>query len=160
MPGRVTGSKGSTSRIRWGRIVVAAIMSEVGVLAVLFAAIGAYTLATPSMSDAQYSSLGEDVGYYVAPAAGAVMTFLAALWATRGLTSAFVPHGTLVGIASVLLTVGFIVSARPDHRAMYVIAFALRLVGGYVGGVVAERRSTVKAAAFETVARSGHGSAR
>ena len=30
------------------------------------------------MTDAQYSSLGEEVGYYVAPAAGAVMTFLAA----------------------------------------------------------------------------------
>ena len=160
MPGREAGSAVLTSRIRWGRIMVAAILSEVGVIGVLFAAIAAYTLATPSVSDAQYSSLGEEVGYYVAPAAGALMTFLAALWATRGLTSAFVAHGTLVGIAGVLLTVGFIVGARPDHRVMYVIAFALRLVGGYVGGVVAERRSTAKAAAPETVARSAHESAR
>ena len=145
MPGRETGPAGATSRIRWGRIVVAAIMSEVGVIAVLFAAIAAYTFATPSMSDAQYGSLGEEVGYYVAPAAGAVITFLAALWATRGLTSAFVPHGTLVGIASVLLTVGFIASARPDHRVMYVIAFALRLAAGCAGGAIAERRFKAKA---------------
>ena len=160
MPGREAGSTVPTSRIRWGRVMVAAIMSEVGVIGVLFAAIAAHTLATPSMSDAQYSSLGEEVGYYVAPAAGAVMTFLAALWATRGLTSAFVTHGTLVGIAGVLLTVGFIVGARPDHRVMYVIAFALRLAGGYAGGVVAERLSKAKGVAPGTVGRSAHGSAR
>ena len=44
MPGREAGSAVLTSRIRWGRIMVAAILSEVGVIGVLFAAIAAYTL--------------------------------------------------------------------------------------------------------------------
>src|SRR5688572_17662500 len=92
----------SKSRIRWGRILFAAVMSEVGVIAVLFAAIASYTWVAPAMTDAQYNALGEEVGYYLAPATGAVMTFIAVLWATRGLTSSFLAHGMLVGIVGVL----------------------------------------------------------
>ncbi len=124
--------------IRWGRILIAAIVSEIGVIAALFAVITGYTLLTPAITDAQYNSLGEEVGYYVAPTAGAIMTILSVLWATRRLTSAFILHGTLVGVVSVVLTVGFIFGARPDHRVMYIIAFGLRVIGGYVGGVVAQ----------------------
>jgi len=124
--------------IRWGRILIAAVMSEVGVIAVLFAVITAYTLLTPTMTDAQYNSLGEEVGYYVAPATGAIMTVLSVLWAARRLTSAFILHGLLVGVVSVVLTVGFIFGARPDHRLMYIIAFGLRIVSGYAGGVLAQ----------------------
>jgi hypothetical protein len=124
--------------IRWGRILIAAVMSEVGVIAVLFAVITAYTLLTPTMTDTQYNSLGQEVGYYVAPAAGAIMTVLSVLWAARRLTSDFILHGLLVGVVSVVLTVGFIFGARPDHRVMYIIAFGLRIVGGYAGGVLAQ----------------------
>jgi hypothetical protein len=143
----------TSSRIRWGRIVIAAVMSEVGVIAALFAGIAVYTWMNPSMSDAQSSTLGEEVGYYVAPGAGAVTTFLAALWATRGLSSSLFAHGALVGIVSVLLTVGFIASARPDHRVMYVIAFALRLAAGCLAGAIAERRSGTRLQAVQRSAR-------
>lgn len=142
-----------TSRIRWGRIVIGAVMSEVGVIAALFAAIAVYTWLNPSMSDVQSSTLGEEIGYYVAPGAGAVTTFLAALWVTRGVSSSIFAHGALVGILSVLLTVGFIASARPDHRVMYLIAFALRLVAGCLAGVIAERRSGTRLQAVQRSAR-------
>ena len=135
-----------TSRIRWGRIAIAAVMSEAGVIAVLFAAIAVYTLTTPTMTDARSSSLGEEVGFYVAPAAGAIMTVLAVLWAARRLTSAFILHGVLVGVAGVVLTVGFIFGARPDHRVMYIIAFGLKIVGGYAGGVLAQRMFNARTA--------------
>lgn len=131
-------SSPATSRIRWARVIAAAVLSEVGVISVLFAAIAGYMAVAPAMTDAQYASLGEDVGYYVAPTAGAVMTILAVLWATRRLTSGFILHGVLVGVLSVVLTVGFIFGARPDHRVMYIIAFGLRILGGYAGGVAAQ----------------------
>jgi hypothetical protein len=135
-----------TTPIRWGRIVIAAVLSEVGVIAVLFAAIAAYTMLVPAMTDAEYSSLGEEVGYYVAPAAGGIMTVLSVLWVARTLTSDFIAHGLLVGLLSVLLTVGFIFTARPDHRFMYMMAFGLRIVAGYAGGVVAQWMFNSKAA--------------
>lgn len=127
--------------IVWKRVLVAAVLSEVGVIVVLGAAIGIYTWLGPTMTAAQSDALGEQVGYYVAPAAGVVTTALAVLWAARSLTSDFVRHGALIGLVSVMLTIGFVFGARPEHRLMYVVAFALRIVGGVAGGVLARRLS-------------------
>lgn len=124
-------------QIHWKRVIVAAILSEVGVIAVLTATIGLYALFTTVVD---YQALGEEVGYYVAPIAGVVTTALAVFWAARPLSSDFIRHGMLVGLVSVLLTLGFILTARPEHRLMYLIAFALRIVGGYLGGILARRR--------------------
>ena len=82
----------------------------------------------------------------MAPGAGFVTTVLAVLWAARPLVARFIAHGMLIGLGSVLLTVGFIFSAQPDHRLMYVIAFALRLLAGPAGGAVAQWRLAAKAA--------------
>jgi hypothetical protein len=128
-----------TSRIRWGRVVIAAVMSDVGVIALLLAVITVYALVIP-LTDAQYNALGEEVGYYVAPTAGAIFSALSVLWVARRLTSAFVLHGVLVGVVGAALTVGFIFDARPDHRVMYIISFALKIAGGYAGGVFAQWR--------------------
>jgi hypothetical protein len=129
-----------TSRIRWGRVLIAAVMSDAGVIALLFAAITTYTSMTPGLTDDQYYALGEDIGYYVAPTAGAILTALSVLWAARRLTSAFVLHGVLIGVVATLLTVGFIFGARPEHQVMYIVAFGLKIAGGYVGGLVAQWR--------------------
>ncbi len=126
----------TSSRIAWGRIAIAALLSELGVIAVLSVTIVAIMAIAPGMSDAQFSVLGEQVGYYVAPAAGAVTTFLAVVWAVRRRSSGFLTHGVLVGVGSVILTVGFMVGARPEHYVMYLVAFALRLLAGAVAGVV------------------------
>jgi hypothetical protein len=129
-----------TSRIRWGRVLVAAVTSDAAVIALLFAAITIYMSMTPGLTDDQYYALGEDIGYYVAPTAGAILTALSVLWVARRLTSAFVLHGVLVGVVAMLLTLGFLFSARPDHRVMYVVSFGLKIAGGYVGGLVAQWR--------------------
>jgi hypothetical protein len=129
------------TRTNWGRVIAAAILSELGVLAALFASFGAYWLATQTSFDAIVNSrLGEDISYYVAPPAGFVMTALAVLWAARPLTSGFIRLGVLIGLVAVLLTFSFIFGARPEHRLMYVVSFVLRIVGGYTGGVIAQRR--------------------
>ena len=130
----------SSSGIAWGRIAIAAVLSELGVIAALTVTIVAIIALVPGMSDARFSTLGEDVGYYVAPGAGAVTTFLAVLWAVRGRSSGFLLHGVLVGIGSVILTVGFLVGARPEHYTMYLVAFALRLLAGAVAGAVSNWR--------------------
>ena len=93
------------TKIRWGRIVLATIMSEVGVIAVLAIAIAAYTQFGPQMSAAEENALGEEIGYYVAPTAGFVATVLAVLWAARPLVARFIAHGMLIGLGSVLSTV-------------------------------------------------------
>jgi hypothetical protein len=135
------------TRIRWGRVVLAAIMSEVAVVVVLLLASAGYMSFGPPLSDAEMNSLGEEIGYYVAPGAGVATTLFAVLWAARPLTGRFVTHGVLVSAGSVLLTVGFVFSAAPEHRVMYAIAFVLRLLAGWAGGALAQRRFAAKAAA-------------
>ena len=127
------------STIHWIRVLVAGVLSEVGVIVVLLASIAIYKKLTAGATpepEAGAPSLGERIGYYVAPAAGFVTTGLAALWAVHGLEAGIIANAVAVGIVSVLLTVPFLLSARREHRLMYCIAFALRLVAAYLAGVV------------------------
>jgi len=131
------------SGIRWKRVVLAAFLSEAGVIMVLLAVTTIYGFAiAPGRTDAEYQEFAEMAGYYVAPATGALMTFLSVLWVAMKLESNFIANGVLVGVVSVLLTVGFLFGARPEHRMMYVIAYILRIAAGYLGGFVAQKRST------------------
>jgi hypothetical protein len=102
---------------------------------VLLAAIAGYTAWT----GVSYETLGQDVGYYVAPPAGGLATFLMALWVARGLKAGFVSNGLMIGVVGVVLSVGLIFTARPEDRIMYGVSFALRILGGYAGGLVAQR---------------------
>lgn len=113
------------TRIRWGRVVLAAVEAEAAVILLIVA----ISTIKPE--------LGEWAGYHVAPGASAVATFLMVLWVARKLEAGFVLHGILVGLAGVALTGGFIFAAKPEDRLMYAVSFVLRIIAGYLGGVVA-----------------------
>src|SRR6476660_8781304 len=88
--------------IRWKRVIFAAVLSEAGVLAVLLAAIAIYSsVVAPAMTDAEYPILGQRLGYYISPTAGAIMTLRMVLWVARKLESRYVANGVCVGIVSV-----------------------------------------------------------
>jgi hypothetical protein len=134
----VTLSQRKKARIVWGRVLLAAVLSEVAVITILMAITMTYSFViAPGKTDTEYNEFGQLAGYYVAPAAGAVTTFLFVLWVGRKLESNFVLNGVLVGVVNVLLTAGFLATARPEHRLMYVIAFVLRIIAGYFGGLAA-----------------------
>jgi len=122
------------ANIRWGRVVLAAVAAEVIVILSLLAASAVFKIP------------GELAGYYVAPPASAIATFLMVLWVARKLDSRFILHGVLVGLVGVALTGGFIFMAKPGDRLMYVVSFVLRIVGGYLGGLVAQRPTAVREA--------------
>ena len=130
----------SRSAIRWGRVIAAGVLSDIAVFAALFAAFGAYRLVAPGESDLTYQTFDERAAYYVAPASAGIATFLLALWAAWRAGARPIAHGVLVGVVAVLLSVGFIFLASPGDRPMYLVSFALRLVGGYAGGVVARKK--------------------
>ena len=126
------------STIHWVRVLVAGVLSEVGVIVVLLASIAIYKIFAGATSEPEAGapSLGERIGYYVAPAAGFVTTGLATLWAVHGLDTGIVANAVAVGIVSVLITSPFLLSARPEHRLMYCVAFALRLGAATLVGFV------------------------
>ena len=128
------------SDIRWGRVVLAAVLSELAVIALLSAIIAIHgSIIAPGQTAAQYQDFGQLAGYYLAAPAAAIATFLLALWAVRPLTSAFIRNGVLVGAIATLLTLGFIVAAKPEHRSMYILSYILRITAGYAAGVVAQK---------------------
>ena len=140
---QIDSSKAKKSGIHWRRVLLAAVMSEAAVILTLIAITVTYSFAiAPGLSEADYNEFAQLAGYYVAPTAGALSTFLMVLWMARTLKSDFIANGVLVGIASVLLTVGFLASARPQDRLMYLIAFGLRIGAGYAGGLTARRMFT------------------
>ena len=124
------------STIHWIRVLVAGGLSEVGVVLALLLGIAIHKkVLAPGRADTSPHTLGERVGYYVAPPAGFVTTGLMALWAVRGLETGIMANALAVGIVSVAITIPFFLGARPEHRLMYGIAFALRLVAAGLAGL-------------------------
>ena len=127
-------------RIRWRRVVAAAFLSEAAVVAVLILIATTYRfLVAPGKGAGEYQAFGEIANYYAAPVAAGLATFFSAIWATRKLTSSFIANGALVGVAAVVLTLGFLFAAKPEDRLMYGVSFVLRILGGYLGGVAIQR---------------------
>jgi len=75
--------------------------------------------------------------------------------AGKRIDSAFVLHGALIGIFGILLfTVMWIgTTGSLAQPALYVVAHGLKIVGGIVGGLIAERRHSRGASATRAATR-------
>jgi hypothetical protein len=136
--------------------LLAAIVSEVAVIGVLILTMTVYRfLVAPGRTAAEYAAFNDLAGYYIAPTAAGLAVFLGAVWVGRKLTSSFVLNGILVGVTAVVLTGGFLFVAKPEDRLMYVVSFALRILGGYAGGVIAQRRSHGRLASVPALGKIG-----
>jgi hypothetical protein len=109
--------------IHWLRVLFGGFLAEVSVIA----------LVLPIALLA-----GKNTLTYSAPAASLLACFVFALWVGRRLDSHFVLHGVLVGIVATLIYVA-LTRGGPEPLA-YLIAHALKLLGGAAGGLVAARR--------------------
>jgi hypothetical protein len=129
------------SRIRWGRMLAAAVLSEITVIPILLAVIAAYGfLIAPGRHAVEYQQFGQQAGYYVAPPASGLATFMIVFCMSRKLRSDFVRNGLTAGFIEVLLTAGFLFGARPADRPMYLVSFAIRIASGYLAGLAARAR--------------------
>jgi putative membrane protein (TIGR04086 family) len=113
----------SSTRIHWGRILLGGLLAEVA-LVIAIVPLGL--------------RLGDNFLHYTAPPGSFVTCLLGALWVGRRIESRFILHGTLVGLVAALIYVG-LTRAQPEPLA-YIVAHALKLVGGACGGFVAQRR--------------------
>jgi putative membrane protein (TIGR04086 family) len=115
--------KVTNTRIHWARILLGGLLAEVALI-----------LAIVPLG----LRFGDNFLHYTAPPGSFVMCFLGALWVCRRIESHFILHGTLVGVIAALIYVG-LTRAQPEPFA-YIVAHALKLVGGACGGFVAQRR--------------------
>jgi putative membrane protein (TIGR04086 family) len=113
----------SNTRIHWARILLGGLLAEVALI-----------LAIVPLG----LRFGDHFLHYAAPPGSFVMCFLGALWVCRRIESHFILHGTLVGVVAALIYVG-LTRAQSEPFA-YIVAHALKLVGGACGGFVAQLR--------------------
>ena len=118
--------------IQWGPVFLAAFLMEL----VLFA------IAVPLF----LSGAGR-VLVYVVPPAALIATFAITVWLGRRINSKFVLHGVLIGVVGTLMYVG-LTRAQPKPW-QYLVAHALKVVGGAAGGMVLTRRQTATNLAAE-----------
>ena len=124
--------------IHWGRIVVAGFLAEAVVFAIFFLLLFGATLAGVPEIARPMSTLD----YADAMVSSFATVFLFTLWVGRRIESGFILHGILVGVVALLLfqIVIFAGSGSLAQPPLYVVAHALKIVGGLTGGLVAERR--------------------
>lgn len=109
--------------IKWGRILLIAFLMEI----VLF------VVAVPLTLNG-----ARRVALYVVPPLALIVTYAFTVWLGRGFASRFVLHGVLIGVVGTLMYVG-LTRARPEPW-QYIVANALKVVGGAAGEVVLARR--------------------
>lgn len=116
------------SQIHWGRIAAAGLLAELALI-IAIVPLGL--------------RLGDTFLRYAAPPGSFVTCFLGALWVGRRIESRLILHGLFVGVIAALFYIA-LTRFQPEPLA-YVIAHALKLVGGAAGGWVAQRRKVTVA---------------
>jgi hypothetical protein len=109
--------------IQWGRILLAAFLMEL----VLFA------IAIPLNLSGE-----RQVALYVVPPAALFATFAVTVWLGRGIASKLILHGALIGVVGTLMYVGL--TRGRSEPWQYLVANALKVVGGASGGMALARR--------------------
>jgi hypothetical protein len=88
----------------------------------------------------QAQAFAEKLGAWVGPLAGVVLSFIGALWVSRGLASGRLLHGFLFGLLYAMLDVAIIVAAQAPFAWLFVASDGGKLLAGIAGGLVAARR--------------------
>jgi hypothetical protein len=110
--------------IRWSWILLGGLLTELTIFGI------ALPLAL---------LFGQESLLYIVPPASLFAAFTLGMWAARKVPQRRVLHGALVGTAAMLIYVGMGLG-QPEPIA-YIIAHALKVVGGAAGGFVALKRT-------------------
>jgi hypothetical protein len=127
--------------VRWGRVIAAGLLTEVGVILVIVTAVTVYRYVA-SPTEVEYQTFADRAGYRVGVFGGALLALLLSLWVSRSLRSDFIVNGLLVGCVGVLIHVALFVASGAEFHAAYLVGDGLKLAGGALGGYLARRRYT------------------
>ena len=115
----------STPKMHWGRIIAGGLLAEIALIVAIVPA---------------GLKLGDSFLHYTAGPGSFIFCFLGGWWVGRRVEGRHIFHGVLVGVVAALFYIG-LTRAQPEPLA-YVVAHALKLLGGGCGGFVAQRRRT------------------
>lgn len=134
----------TTMKIRWIRLVLGPIAAEVLAILILICLVAIFG----PRDQAQAQAYAEKLGAWVGPLAGVVLSFLGALWVSRGLTTGHLLHGFLFGLIYATLDAAIIIAAQAPFAWLFVASDAGKLLAGIAGGLVAAAKSKNLAASI------------
>ena len=118
-------------KFHWGRILIAALVAE------------ALLIVLANIS--RRLSVSEPISSIIGYLSFIVFMFLAALWVTRKAESRFILHGTLVGVAAVvlyvILTFHATLRGQVQINVEYFFLHIIKILGGAAGGFVGGKRN-------------------
>jgi putative membrane protein (TIGR04086 family) len=127
--------------MNWKRAIVGGIMAELALIVVLLpfaVVVGFDRLADPTNIP--------PIILAVVIAGSFVTTLLLTQWVARRVSSRFVLHGAVVGLAAFAVYMIPVVAGGGEQPPLYWLAHAMKVLGGMSGGVIAARRHTAKSA--------------
>lgn len=122
-------------KLRYGRVVIAAIGSEVMAVVALIVIVVTFGPSEPAA--VQYYAAR--LGLWVGPTAGFLFTLLAAWWVARPLQQRQVLHGMLTGVATAFIDIAILVAGSTEFQWIFVASNAGRIIAGCAGGWLALR---------------------
>jgi hypothetical protein len=129
-------------------VLLGGLLAEVAIFVVFFVLLAAATLAgVPELARPEST-----LDLIDAMVSGFLMTFLITMWVGKRIESGFVLHGALIGVVGALLftTLIFVLTGSLAQHPLYLVAHGLKVVGGIVGGVVANKRSAARRTLVQT----------
>ena len=130
-------------KLAWGRIVLAALTAEIALLTILTA------ITRPV--------IGHQADPPVILIGGFVFMFLAASWVAGKVRARLLLHGVLVGVTSVVfytvVAPGVTLRYLSDGNVVFIMAHVLKILGGTVGGRLAEQRA-IRAASIRLATKT------
>lgn len=127
--------------IHWRRILAAAFLAELAIMAVFFLLLlVAWLAGVPEMARPEST-----LDYIDAMVSSFVMFFLAARWVGTRLDGHYVLHGILIGVAgaAIFTTLVGTLSGSLAQPPLYLVAHGLKILGGATGGLVARKRTAL-----------------
>lgn len=125
-------------KIRWIKLIAGAIAAEVLAILILILLVAIFG----PRDQAQAQAYAEKLGQWVGPLAGVVLSFLGALWVSRGLASGRLLHGFLFGLIYALVDVALLVAMQAPFMWLFVASDGGKLLAGIAGGLLAARSQT------------------
>lgn len=122
-------------KIRWIRLIAGAIGAEVLAILILILIVAIFG----PRDQAQAQAYAERLGQWVGPLAGVVLSFLGAIWVSRGLTDGRLLHGFLFGLIYALVDVALLVAMQAPFMWLFVASDGGKLLAGIAGGLLAAR---------------------
>jgi hypothetical protein len=125
-------------RIRWRRIIAAAVVAEVATIAILVLLVAVFGPSDAVAAEGYAVQLGQWVG----PIGGATLCLLGGFWAARSSSTRRPLHGLLVGVAAAGIDVALLLASGASFQLLFVASNVGRVLAGALGGWAATRRDS------------------